>query len=652
MPLFVIPVSSSTIPSILFKISELALALFVTNVLTIVFSLTNDFESYSILQSPILRQVAISMKIARTGRIGRALTLYAVLAILLIIGFYNTLLWSLIDQSGPLHVTNFDTALSVDDYYSGRFWGFEVNGSVTQEHLLARIIPSIGSGYAILSSPRAFRFNPNTGHLPLYNITENSIYLNMTAGAYTQVVLMANNAEGNCTQDLTQKYAFLQRCARDSDDGGLDAAIDWDNVNRGRVDIYVSPPGTEGLTGDMALTPQGSTQFISTTYADSVEGMWGQMALDQQVLTFTHLYYSQTREYTDVGDPAISPTCTKVLALSNTTQKEMIELFSSRNGPASVNYHRYDPQTGVIYDSALFKTSNLSSTAGGDRGNLTFCTYSETRLSLLPTGNVMELPGYQCQAQSYTQGTNGVENWSQCDDGGFGDVPPYKVRANVDASIVLSQPYAFRLPKDQLASREVWDLIPKSTFYIATVNVPEAYDIDTSTGHRVLYGRFYGYSTRLAILMFLPLLLALVACIAAWIVVEDAYFAGLLECFSAYTDPSSTAKASSKSDNGRYPTRARYRRLTRARKAGNSPVRVAFDGVNIVSEKEEEDERDKERDWLVGNEIDHSGQVAATEKSDGQQILKQAMDVHAEESTSPLMPKAMPRPDLRLAGTW
>jgi hypothetical protein len=74
--------------------------------------------------------------------------------------------------------------------------------------------------------------------------------------------------------------------------------------------------------------------------------------------------------------------------------------------------------------------------------------------------------------------------------------------------------------------------------------------------------------------MFLPIVLTLITAPLAWYVAEDAYSASLFECFSAFTDPAI-------SNNDRYPTKTRYRRLTRIMRSGY-PIRVAFDNVKIV----------------------------------------------------------------------
>jgi hypothetical protein len=161
MALFVIPIATSAIPSVLFKLSELALAFIATQILAIAFSWRNDFENYAILQCPVPRQVIISFKIARSGRFGRALAILTIMAILVIITFYNTLLWSLIDLSGPLRVAKLETGLDLNDFYSGKFWALDVNVSSTQDELISQIVPGIGSGYFILSNPQAFRFEPN-----------------------------------------------------------------------------------------------------------------------------------------------------------------------------------------------------------------------------------------------------------------------------------------------------------------------------------------------------------------------------------------------------------------------------------------------------------------------------------------------------------
>src|ERR1700722_5922431 len=139
MALFVIPLATSTIPSILFKLSELALAFTAAQALAIAFSWRNDFESHAIQQCYLPRQAFVLFKMARAGRVRQPLALIAILAVLVLITLYNTLLWSLIGLSGPLRVAKSDAGLRVNDFYSGKFWAFNVNASSSQDTLLAQI---------------------------------------------------------------------------------------------------------------------------------------------------------------------------------------------------------------------------------------------------------------------------------------------------------------------------------------------------------------------------------------------------------------------------------------------------------------------------------------------------------------------------------
>lgn len=62
MHLFVIPVATSANPSILFKISELAVDFTIMQILALLLSLGSDLEGYAIVQSPPLRRLVLSWK--------------------------------------------------------------------------------------------------------------------------------------------------------------------------------------------------------------------------------------------------------------------------------------------------------------------------------------------------------------------------------------------------------------------------------------------------------------------------------------------------------------------------------------------------------------------------------------------------------------
>lgn len=586
MDVFVIPIASAAIPSALFKLSELAVVFLAANILTIAFSRGNDLEGYAIMQSPFTRQITLAWKIGRSGRIFRAVAVVAVVSLLALITFYNTLLWSLIDLSGPVRITTIQAGLNTDGFYPGRFWALNANESSTQDALLALILPGIGTGYYILSSPDAFQFNSSGAGLAFKNMTEMDIELYMEDGAYTTYQLLGNTAPDptSCTAIPTTggPYQILRRCAENATYGptynntsGIYGPLDWGDLDGDRPSIYVSPESTYGLTGSIQLSSQGSAQAISRAYSDSVEGLWGQIALDDQVITFTNLYSSQTREFENVTAAEMSSICTKVLLLSNTTDEDFLHLFNLADSPASIQYLGYDPDTGVITKASIIKTTNISQYSNGNRRDIAFCAYAETRLSLLESGSVMLLPKYECQEQSFSQGIAGVETFSQCEDGGFNPTPPYTVRANIDASLVLAQPYAFKLAASQLVNSTIWDLTPSSLFYIMSSKVPQAYRINKSLGTRILYGKFYGYGILLVVLMFSPIGLAILATAAAWFLVEDTYFASLLECVSAYTDPATLT-----TERRRRPTKARYRQLTRVDR-DDGIATIAFDDVEI-----------------------------------------------------------------------
>jgi len=586
MALFVIPVASSALPSILFQISELALAFLIGQLLALSFSRSNDLESYAIMQASPLRRLVLSWQLSQAGRRPKACAVLLITALLVTITFYSTLLWSLIDVSGHVRVATTGAGIQSSGFQSSRFWGFNVNSTTTKEQLLLQILPNIGAGYRVLSAEDAFAFQPGSSKLTFTKLTSGYVNFTLGNGAYATFGLVGNTDPSfGCRATTNTSNVVVRRCSRNSTSYG-EESYDWADLYRSRPVITVSPAGTSGLTGDIDLFARNTVRQLAVSYADAAEGLWAQIALDDQVITITNVYRSQTREYVDAANPAVSSTCLKVLGMTSTTSNEMIDLFKSVTGRSSIQYIHYDEQTAVITQAALSKTSNLTSTAAEDRRrhHIVYCSYSETRLSLVDSGGVLKLPKYQCEEQSQSEGVDGVETFSQCEDGGFSSPGPYAVRANVDAAFLLAQPYAFRLRPEELASPGLWELVGQSLFYVAATNIPQVYSFGAAGG-TILYGKFYGYSTALMVLMVVPVALALLVAAPTLLLTRGAFSASLLETFSAYTDPAASGARVR-------PGNEKYRRLALVGEGGHATA-LAFDKTEVGPVTESGKSQDK-----------------------------------------------------------
>ncbi|KAI6777803.1 uncharacterized protein J7T54_002839 [Emericellopsis cladophorae] len=190
---------------------------------------------------------------------------------------------------------------------------------------------------------------------------------------------------------------------------------------------------------------------VSQGFADKAEGVWGQVALDDHVVTFTHQRFTQNRDYARMG---AASTCRKVMDLLGMTPEEVVAHFTQAERHAKYYYLGYDESTGVILDATLAKSMNISTTTGGTRRKeIAYCGYFETRMTLGASANLRSLPSCDCEEQSEVVGMRGVETFSQCEDGGFSATGIYSVQANVDASFLLAQPLAYGLAEESWPPR-------------------------------------------------------------------------------------------------------------------------------------------------------------------------------------------------------